>query len=124
VVAHPLDNPETLQVLLGQLRVGRAFGTACKAVHCTRRSVLGWLERNPEAAAQSVEAELEATETVEEVLYESARAGERWAVEKWLDARAADRWAPVAAGAARGGGALVLDPGALMELEQETGTAS
>lgn len=111
---HALQSGETWQTFLGMVRTGKPFGKACRAVGCTRRAVSTFLEGHPDKAAEYLEAELDATEAVEEGLYECALAKERWAVTMWLERRDGDRWAPSAS--VEGPGRLVLDPAALRQM--------
>lgn len=112
----PLDDPERWETFLGLVRTGKTFGSAARTVGMTRAAVAAYLSGRPDRARDFLEAEAEATETIEEVLYEAASAGERWAVTMWLERRDRDRWAPAAVGGAQGPAPIILDPSALREL--------
>lgn len=111
---HVLDREDVWQTFLGQIRVGKTFGTACKAVHCAPRAVREYLRTRPERAAEYAEGESEALDRVEEALYSMATSGrELKATLAWLERRDATRWAPGAPAAA---GGLVLNPADLKAL--------
>lgn len=108
--AHYLDDPAAWQTFLGLIRTGKPFGLACQVMRVTRLAMNTYLDGNPERAAEYIEAELSATEEIEQVLYEEAKARQKWAVQMWLERRDRDRWAPTAE---QGPKRLVLDPASL-----------
>lgn len=107
---HYLDDPENWQTFLGLIRTGQPFGLACTAMRVSRQAMNTYLDARPDRAAEYINAELEATEVIEQVLYEEARARQKWAVTMWLERRDKERWAPAAEAGPR---RLVLDPASL-----------
>lgn len=108
--AHYLDDPQHWQTFLGLVRTGIPFGLACKTLRVSRQAMNTYLDARPERAAEYIDAELEATEVIEQVLYEEAKARQKWAVQMWLERRDRERWAPTAEAGPR---RLVLDPASL-----------
>lgn len=120
-VAHVMDDPQHWQNFLGLVRTGIPFGLACKAVRVSRQAMDTYLDSRPERAAEYIDAELEATEVIEQVLYEEARARQKWAVTMWLERRDKERWAP---SAQEGPRRLVLDPASLKGMIDGTAPAA
>lgn len=112
---------EEWQRYLGELRVGSGRYRAARAVGKTKAAVEGWLKRHADRAAEAREAEAEALEAVEAVLWEAAQAGEPWAVKLWLKERAPERWATTERGARGQTNVLVVAPEDLARLVHETG---
>jgi hypothetical protein len=112
---HVLDDEQHWQVLLGEIRTGMQLMTACKAAGVSKRALKEYVSTRPVRLAELSEAQEEAAEAVEEVLYAAAKAGEPWAVKMWLPAMNADRWGKQAENRP-GSGGLVLDPAELHEL--------
>ena len=108
---HILDDANTWQMFLGYIRTGIPFGQACKGVKVSRRAMGVYLDSHPERAAEFLEAEADATEVIEAVLYEEARARQKWAITMWLERRDKERWAPTAQ--SEGPKRVILDPAAL-----------
>lgn len=66
---------------------------AAKRLGVTNTDVKRHFKADPEFQEALIEAELEATEPVENVLYKAALLGEPWAVKEWLTKRDKQRWA-------------------------------
>ena len=115
---HALDDEERWQVLLGELRVGKSIGSACRAAGVSRRAAYAYVESRPERAAEMIEAQTIAVEALEEKMYEAAYSGERWAIERWLEAKGGEQWRRGAerSAAGLGSGGVVMDPSRLLEL--------
>jgi hypothetical protein len=111
------------QKYLGELRVGSGRYRAARAVGKTKASMGNWLRHHADRASEAQEAEAEALEAVESVLWEAAQAGEPWAVKLWLKERAPERWATTERGSRGATNVLVVSPDDLARLVQETGGA-
>lgn len=84
--------PEELTKFLDWVRKGEQLHKAARRIGVTYAAVRAAREAYPEFDAAVREAEEEAAEPVESVLYAAALRGEPWAVTKWLEARSKDRW--------------------------------
>lgn len=90
--SFPLEDPDTFEQYLGALRIGEGPHRAAKRIGLTAAKVRNWLKSHPDESDLVAEAESEAAEAVEDRLYESALAGEPWAIQTWLRNRAPERW--------------------------------
>lgn len=85
---------------------------SARAVQSSVPEVKRHLKADPEFASAFDDAQLEASEPVESVLYQAALNKEPWAVTKWLTARDKERWAePTKAIEVKHSGSVALEPG-------------
>lgn len=75
------------EVFLHHMRNGMRRGAAAEALDLTRKEVLDYIADHEEFEAQVLDAEGEATEHVEEALYQAAISGNVGACKMWLDLR-------------------------------------
>lgn len=109
--AHLMDDEEQFQTFLGLIRTGKPFGLACKVCRITRAAMNQYLDTHPARASQYIDAELDANEEIEAILYEEAQGRQKWAITMWLERRDADRWAPSSKD--EGSKRLILNPSEL-----------
>jgi hypothetical protein len=104
--------PEAKQVFLKAISQGVLRFEAARRANTTVANVKRHLKADPEFAAAFDDAQLEASEPVENVLYDAAKRGEPWAVTKWLAARDKERWAePTKSVEVKHSGTVQLEPG-------------
>ncbi len=85
------DEPKR-RAYLEMLRKGFGRYKAQDFIGSDRRAVRYYLEIHPEFRDEILAAEEEASEPVENVLYQRAIDGEPWAVKMWLQGRMYQRW--------------------------------
>jgi predicted transcriptional regulator len=74
------------------LSEGTRRGVAAKEVGVTRQTVSAYIKENPAFADEVSLAELDATEPVEDALYQAALSGNVVAIQVWLYNRASEQW--------------------------------
>lgn len=87
---------DELSAYLEHIRLGEGLHRAARKIGVDPRLVRQARKVNPEFDEMVKEAETEAAEPVESVLYSAALAGEPWAVQLWLKQRSSARWSPPA----------------------------
>lgn len=86
-------DPESRELFLAHLRAGMRRGAASELLGFERHEVDGYIADHPEFALQTVDAEKDACEHVEEALYQAAVSGNVVACKLWLE-RAESRRTP------------------------------
>lgn len=74
------------------LAAGHMRREAARVLGVSWRTVADHMQADEEFREEVEEAEAQATETVEKVLFDRAKQGEPWAVKEWLAKRDKQRW--------------------------------
>lgn len=79
--------PSKQDEFLAHLRAGMRRGAAAETMKISRQTVLNFIDDHPDFEKRVLDAELEATEHVEEALYQAAISGNVAACRVWLELR-------------------------------------